>query len=806
MRKPTLEGVGTGLLAIGLTLSAIVFTQSQPVKAVSDWQRSMLAYHSDSRSSDAWKRHLMRINTDGSFNGQWLFNAAILTSTHVNGKDIMYDELNAGDLTELLDVTFADASALDSAASSLTSQFGPPPAKIQTAITFPWLNPNVHNLQLPGLPILDMANPSDRLTAASWYLDEIKNRAAAANWQQLELYGAYYHREDASDVWGDPSFVQGFNSAAHSRGLKTIWVPYYDAPQGWNGAGLGFDVTNVQPSYSFRSPIDGSDVNGGRLYSAGYKAAGQGQSIEYELRGQGETQTENWMAHQYLAVSQSTGASNYPQVFFTGLNNDVFDRTTSQAGAQGDMWWAYSDLANYLAGQTISNMEIGINWQPTTLPNGSLQQIWQPGTGPKLTSVRLDFNDSTSMQNPWRGRITVKVDGPSGSRTAFAQRSGTADINPSYNSVFVALPVPDNGDQTVTKLTITMTRETGSPWPTVQRLVGAQYEPIRIASSNFEETSTATRVVQSGPYADSVATHLSYGAGKLTNGLKSPNGSWGWGGAMGWNMIEGRFSTTIDLGSNQNIASVDITTHSDQQAGINWPIEVAATAATCPPHARGLSTKSCLPLVSSGLVTKTSQLVPGTSFEHFGTLSMPITGNARYVTVTGLSTGWALLDEIEVKNSAGTVISTDKPYTVTPKPSVGQNDRLAYGDDSHKLVDGAISGDFFSMMDVGVQSNVGGNVESTWVSPKTVNTATVWLTKAFPSSGILTPDSVSIQWRNQTGQWQPGVSVVPQASCGPAPCAKLSLPGGPQATGLRATFPAQTTWEGWFMVTELSAR
>jgi hypothetical protein len=535
MRKRITRRIGGSLLAVGFMLSVIMTALPQPDQAVGSWQRSMLVYHSDSRSSAAWQRHLMRFNADGSFNGQWLFDAAVLTSVRINGKDLMYDELNGTDLQQLLDVTFADASALDSAAASLVAQFGPPPATIQTAITAPWFNPNVHDLQLPGLSPLDMANPTDRLIAASWYLDQINSRARAVNWQHLELYGAYYHREDASDAWGDPSFLQDFNATAHNRSLKTVWVPYYDAPQAWNGAGLGFDVTNVQPSYSFRSALDGGEVNGGRLYGAGYKAAGLGQAIEYELRGRGESQTENWIAHQYLAVSQFTGADDHPQVFFTGLEADLFDCLTSQAifdclasgaTAPGDMWWAYSDLANYLAGQSIGNMEVGISWQPTTLIDGSRQQVWTPSSGSKPTSVRLDFNDSTSMQNPWRGRLTVEVEGPSGIRTAFAQRLGSDSINPYYNSVFVPLPAPANGDMTATRLTITMTRESGSPWPTLQRLVAAQYEPVSIASANFEEPSTASRVVQSGLYVDSADTHVGFAVGKLTDGAKSPTNSW----------------------------------------------------------------------------------------------------------------------------------------------------------------------------------------------------------------------------------------------------------------------------------------
>ena len=462
------------------------------------------------------------------------------------------------------------------------------------------------------------------------------------------------------------------------------------------------------------------------------------------------------------------------------------------------MWWAYSDLANYLAGQSIGNMEVGISWQPTTLIDGSRQQVWTPSSGSKPTSVRLDFNDSTSMQNPWRGRLTVKVEGPGGIRTAFAQRLGSDSINPYYNSVFVPLPVPANGDMTATRLTITMTRESGSPWPTLQRLVAAQYEPVSIASANFEEPSTASRVVQSGQYADSADTHEGFAVGKLTDG----NGN----GAMGWNLYDARFSVTLDLGSSQNVTVVSLTTHSDQTKGINWPREVAATAGACPPHARGISGKSCAPLTSSGEATLTSQRTPGSVTSYSGTITLPITGNVQYVTVTGLGSGWALLDVIEVKNNEGAVISTGKSYTVTPKPSVEPVYRLVYGDDSHKLVDGAVSGDFFPPMDVGIPSNEGGNVESTWVSPRAISSVNVWLTRAVPDRGIHIPHIVTIQWRNQDRQWQAGAAVVPQVSCGPAPCAKQALPMGSQVTGVRATFPIQTTTKGWFMVSELSTQ
>ena len=89
-------------------------------------------------------------------------------------------------------------------------------------------------------------------------------------------------------------------------------------------------MTDIQPEYSFRDAQYEGVVNDSRLYSAGYKAAGQGQATEYELSSQGNSPAEQQIAHQYLAVAQFTGASAYPQVFFTGLSSDIFDQVSSQ--------------------------------------------------------------------------------------------------------------------------------------------------------------------------------------------------------------------------------------------------------------------------------------------------------------------------------------------------------------------------------------------------------------------------------------------------------------------------------------------
>jgi hypothetical protein len=806
-------------MVIILVVAAVFAAVSSAVVGASaavtnSWPHAALIYHSANRTERQWEQHLMQVNASGQFTGKWLFGAVILTTTDVDSQDIMYASLTGTNLNDLLAQEFADAAALNTAAAALAAQYGAPPAPIKVAIALPWLNPADSSVTLAGVTItLNLASAAQRMTVATWYLQQVKSRAAAANWTELSLYGVYNQREDASAASGDPAYLQSMNAEAHSLGLSTIWVPYYDAPNAFSGASLGFTVTDIQPEYSFRDAQYEGTVNDSRLYSVGYKAAGQGQATEYELSSQGNSLTEEQIAHQYLAVAQQTGASANPQVFFTGLSSDIFDQVSSQSAVDASEWQTYTDLTNYLAGGAIMNTDIGLPWSPVTTSSGTLQQTWTPATPAAFTSFRVDFNDA-NQASPWRGQVMVSVTGPGGTRTAYAVRTGTDTVNPSYNSVFVPLPAAAGGNNTVTSATITISRQSGSPWPNIMRVVAATDDPPMIANGNFGAASSATALsAQSGKYADSQPTYQGYYAGKLTNGQVSPSGTWGWSGDMGWNSESGPFSVTINLGKSATVGSVKLITHSDQGAGINWPSNVSASAgATCAPQNEGITGQSCQPAGTSGQATLSSQLVIGGSSPNdtAGTITMPMSSvTGQYVTITGTCSYWCLFDEMQILSPTGTVISTGDTYTVTPQPTNGPGGGVTYGDDDYKLTDGAIiptyGPQFADALD-GMTANTGGTVQAIWGNPHTPSTATVWMTAGNNSYGVVLPPSVTIQWRNASNVWQTGTAVTPSTTCGPSACARLTLPAGAQVTGIRVTLPGGGSASEWYFVSQLSTQ
>ena len=116
-------------------------------------------------------------------------------------------------------------------------------------------------------------------------------------------------------------------------------------------------------------------------------------------------------------------------MFFAGLSSDIFDQVSAQPAVDASEWQTYTDLTSYLAGQAISNTDIGVPWSPATTAAGALQQTWTPATPAAFTSFRTDFNDPNPA-TPWRGQVNVTVTGPGGTRTAYAVRTGTDTRQP----------------------------------------------------------------------------------------------------------------------------------------------------------------------------------------------------------------------------------------------------------------------------------------------------------------------------------------------------------------------------------------
>lgn len=414
---------------------------------------------------------------------------------------------------------------------------------------------------------------------------------------------------------------------------------------------INLNLTGDKFTYIYFCPLLGS-VTGDRLYAIGRKSATVGQCFEYELRGGGIDPVEYWIAHQYLAIAQETGAWKFSQVFFTG--SDYFDKISGKQNTPANAWLAYTDLTNYLTGQNISNWEIRIpfsinNYDPVTQ---TLTKKWTVSTEyAGLSSIRLDFSD---IWGYWRGKVTVRV----GEQSSFSVRLGQDPLDPTYNAVTV--PLADKNITSGMTLQIDLEKEKDSAWPSIIQLVGAKYEPLYLANPLYEEISSASvSVFTSWNHADVVPTHKQFAAGKLTDGKINPD-FWYWNSTVGWYQIpEGRFNIMIDLGSaRQGISQVKLYSHREPRNIVYLATKLTALISSqCQPQSGGTLGLSCLPEASS-VEVKTDKIGNGDGY----LLTLPFNNvTARYVSVSGVPQGWFLLDEVEIVGNLGTVLSRGRP-------------------------------------------------------------------------------------------------------------------------------------------------
>jgi len=125
---------------------------------------------------------------------------------------------------------------------------------------------------------LGKATPqSDERTAfLEWYLGRADSLFKARSFGHLHLWGFYWLGEGISR--NDTLVVQHMSQIAHTRGFKTMWIPFYTSELASKWRDLGFDVAFLQPNYFFTPSLDAS-----RMDSAVARAKQWGMNLEVEF-------------------------------------------------------------------------------------------------------------------------------------------------------------------------------------------------------------------------------------------------------------------------------------------------------------------------------------------------------------------------------------------------------------------------------------------------------------------------------------------------------------------------------------------
>ncbi len=145
-----------------------------------------------------------------------------------------------------------------------------------------------------------------------WQVDETVRMFNEQNYQNLELVGIYWQHELIRPNTHDKQAMIAFNDYLHSKGLLSLWCPYYNAQGIFHNQYVGFDISCLQPNYMFY------DTEPTRLKTTAELAKLYGMCVEIEIEGGVQSKEGVQLYREYLSAGYMYGYMNSVKVYYQG--------------------------------------------------------------------------------------------------------------------------------------------------------------------------------------------------------------------------------------------------------------------------------------------------------------------------------------------------------------------------------------------------------------------------------------------------------------------------------------------------------
>ena len=254
---------------------------------------------------------------------------------------------NATDWHWFMDKTFdegGDMDTLNEAARIASGELNDPNYKVKMVLMYP----TAYNKEQPKFGSLDgernltFRTEDDYDYALNWWINEALSRFEAGNYEYIDFVGFYWLHEGADDVVSEQRIMK-FNDAVHEKGMKTYWIPYWNASGTSSAHNYGFDATALQPNHFFTYRANQSAYlpgtmaepvkNGNPLMDTfAFRIKTLGLGAEFEIEGDAFTQAIKYNVFlDYLNNAEKHGYDG-PGVY----RNWYLDRPFAQSAYSGN--------------------------------------------------------------------------------------------------------------------------------------------------------------------------------------------------------------------------------------------------------------------------------------------------------------------------------------------------------------------------------------------------------------------------------------------------------------------------------------
>ena len=785
-----------------------------PDPAQVGFHHAALVYAESSLNPDSVRPLFNRQDTMGrAVSGDSLFDAVVLLRFSINGIQTDYGGTKLDDWVNILDQWFMDGGPIDALenASAAAQEPGSPVRQRSVIIMMPWMNPAITSFGMVAGQDRNLSNGDDRRAVTRWFATEVSNRFRRKQADHLKLWGLYRMREDITPF--ENHLITSDTDGIHDAGLRCLFIPYFKAA-GWNHwKEDGFDLAIMQPSYAFRSSLDGGDVNASRLEAAALAARRHGLGIELEFRGCARLRSEQAMADQYLAYGISTGYREGASAAFLGEGFGSCGIVTSRNPLQRAV---YDHLADYLAGRDVPSPDRNLHMQAEPgkvgeTAQGLVLQTSQiiPST---LGAIRIEMLEG---ERHWTGKATLETRTTGGpwNQLGWAYRTAPDALADGYQGFIMRLDqskAPTAPAQM--RLVLQSSPDSAVSKPRVQAvLADASQEATTVNGLANAFTTVESPAPQTGPYPDKNAQELHDG--------RISRGGWSSGLNVGWNSDPGTVGIILDLGAPREVAKVRVHTQGGSDAAVNWPLnghvgfsdspvlvdQAAGDAASIsrgwafsPPVVTGRHAPAYddgLPIQAGATCQSELEVMHTNQDGYLDAAGLPAT--ARYLDIRLGTNAWTMISEIEVFNRQGGQLGFAYRSVRNPGPEDG------YSDDGLKLTDGIHTGSFVPKLLTGWPSDT--PVSLRFDTPRSIDVSRVSLwTLDDASTGIRSPAGFAAEARIG-GSWLPLTGHMSRTELGDDGI-RLSLECGPHKgiDAVRIRLPGLGSAQTWTMLSEVS--
>lgn len=168
----------------------------------------------------------------------------------------------------------------------------------------------------------------NRLTFLKGYIDTLIKTFSESGFDNLAFKGVYWQSEliNYTSCDYEPELIKQYNRYVHSKGLKSIWIPYYCAPGFETAVELGFDSATLQSGYAFPRSGDSlteiGDVLPGAVEDSAAQAKKYGLGMEFELSIGASAAADRF--YKYLHTGYSTGCMDGGMMMIYQGVDDLF--------------------------------------------------------------------------------------------------------------------------------------------------------------------------------------------------------------------------------------------------------------------------------------------------------------------------------------------------------------------------------------------------------------------------------------------------------------------------------------------------